>query len=184
MLRAPMPRTSLPATVLLASLAFSCGAGPTGRQTTAGNTRGEDPWLAGEPCSADTPADPAPRIEVLAAGNGEPVASGMTVRVHYVARSSDGTVLHDSHDGNLPSDVVLGSTKTFCGFERALLGMRPGEQRRVLVPWQLAFGESGRPPAIAPRADLVLVIDLYLPADAVLQNGASPGNPARAGRRR
>ena len=155
-----------------------------GRQVTASNTRGEDPWLAGEPCSPETPVDPAPRIEVLAAGSGEPVGAGMTVRVHYLASLADGTVVHDSHDGNLPSDVVLGSTKTFCGFERALLGMRPGEQRRVSVPWSLAFGEGGRPPAVPPRTDLVFVIDMYLPADAVVQKGAPPAGPGGGGRRR
>jgi peptidylprolyl isomerase len=180
-----VPRSPFPKTVLLAaSLTVSCGAGPTGRQTTASNTRGEDPWLTGEPCSPETPVDPSPQIEVLAAGSGEPIATGMTVRVHYVASLADGTVLHDSHDGNLPSDVVLGSTKTFCGFERALLGMRPGERRRASVPWSLAFGESGRPPEIPPRTDLVLVIDLYVPADAALQNGAPPPRPGGAGRRR
>jgi hypothetical protein len=183
---APMPRTHAPfAAGLLLAVSFttSCGAGPTGRQTTASNTRGDDPWLAGEGCSADIPADTAPRTEVLAAGNGQPVTTGMSVRVHYVARNADGTVLHDSHEGNLPSDIVLGSTKTICGFERALLGMRPGEQRRAYIPWALAFGEAGRPPEIPPRTDLVFVIDLYLPADAVIDQGSRPVNPA-GGRRR
>jgi hypothetical protein len=185
---APMPRTDASATaallLLTASLTISCGAGPTGRQTTASNTRGDDPWLAGEGCSADTPADLEPRTEVLAGGNGQPVTSGMSVRVHYIARSADGAVLHDSHEGNLPSDIILGSTKTICGFERALIGMRPGEQRRAYVPWSLAFGEAGRPPGIPPRTDLVFVIDLYLPAEAVIDQGSRPVNPAGGGRRR
>jgi len=105
----------------------------------------------------------------------------MSVRVHYVASSPDGTVLHDSHEGNLPSDIILGSTKTICGFERALLGMRPGEQRRAFVPSSLAFGEAGRPPGVPPRTDLVFVIDLYLPADAVIDQGSHPANPAGGG---
>ena len=130
------------------------------------------------------PSDAAPRIEVLAQGIGQPVASGMTVRVHYVASLPDGTVVHDSHEGGLPSEIVLGSTKTFCGFERALLGMRPGEQRRVVVPWSLAFGDSGRPPEIPPRTDLVLLIDLFLPGDVGTQPGAPPARPSMGGRTR
>lgn len=184
-----MPRTRLLGTVLLAALlTLSCGAGPTGRQTTANNARGDDPWLVGERCTPDTPADPAPRIEVLAAGNGQPVAPGVTVRVHYVASLPNGAILHDSHDSHdgysVASEVILGSTKTICGFERALLGMRPGEQRRVVVPWSLAFGENGRPPEIPPRTDLVFVIDLYLPADVVIEHGLPPANPGGGGRRR
>jgi hypothetical protein len=170
---------------LLASLVLSCGTGPTGRQTTVNNARGDDPWLLGERCTSDTPADAAPRFEVLAAGNGQPVGAGMTVRVHYVASLPNGTLLHDSHDGYLgPSEIILGSTKTICGFERALFGMRPGEQRRVFVPWSLAFGESGRPPEIPPRTDLIFLVDLYLPADAVTEHGmppSNPGGPPRAG---
>jgi len=182
-----MPRThaSVAAVVLLAaSSTLSCGAGPTGRQTTASNTRGVDPWLTGEGCSPEAPTELAPRVEVLAEGTGQPVSTGMSVRVHYVARSADGAILHDSHEGNLPSDIILGSTKTICGFERALLGMRPGEQRRAYVPWALAFGEAGRPPEIKPRTDLVFVIDLYLPAEAVIEQGSHPVNPAGGGRRR
>jgi peptidylprolyl isomerase len=179
-----MPCTPLPATVLLlASLALSCGAGPTGRQTTATNTRGEDPWLTGEGCT-DAPADVAPRIDVLAPGSGEPVTPGVTVRVHYVASLANGTPLHDSHDGGEPSEITLGSTKTICGFERVLLGMRPGEQRRAVIPWSLAFGERGRPPEIPPETDVVVVVDLYLPANASIDRGAPPANPARGGRRR
>jgi hypothetical protein len=170
--------------IFLASLTLSCGAGPSGRQTTASNTRGDDPWLAGEGCNPGAPADPAPRIEVLAEGSGPPVGPGVTVRVHYVVSLPDGAILHDSHEGSLPSEIILGSTKTICGFERALLGMRPGEQRRVFVPWSLAFGESGRPPEIPPRTDLVFVIDLYLPADVVFEHGAPPANPNGGGRRR
>jgi hypothetical protein len=153
-----------------------------GRQTTATNTRGEDPWLAGERCTAETRGDPAPRIEVLSEGTGDPVGAGLTVRVHYIATMA-GAVVHDTHDG-LPSEIVIGTTNTICGFERALIGMRPGEQRRVSVPWSLAFGESGKPPAIPPRTDLVFVIDLYLPANATMERGGPPSNPAGGGRRR
>jgi hypothetical protein len=180
-----MQPTALLVAGLASSLALSC-AGPqvSGRQTTASNARGDDPWLAGERCAADTPDSPAPRIEVLAAGTGEPVTPGVTVRVHYVVSLADGTVVHDSHEGNLPSEIILGSTKTICGFERALLGMRPGEQRRAVIPWSLAFGESGRPPEIPPRSDLTLVVDLYLPADVVSGHGMPPVNPGGGGARR
>jgi hypothetical protein len=181
-----MSRIKFLETPLLASLLLVFCGGPqvSGRQTTARNARSDDPWLLGERCTPDTPADPAPRVEVLAVGTGEPVAQGKTVRVHYVATLPNGTTVHDSHDdGDLPSEIILGSTKTICGFERAVLGMRPGEQRRVTVPWALAFGEGGRPPEIPPRTDLVLVIDLYLPAEVAVEHGSPPANPM-GGRRR
>jgi hypothetical protein len=178
-----MPHAYLSGTVLLAAtLALSCGAPPVrGRPTTIGIARSNDPWLLGERCTPETPADPAPRIEVLAAGTGAPVTTGMTVRVHYVASLPGGATLHDTHDENMPAEIIIGSTKTICGFERSLIGMRPGEQRRVSIPASLAFGESGRPPEIPPGADLVFVIDLYLSADVAFEHGSPPVNPIRGG---
>ena len=172
----------LASALVATSVTLSC-AGPqlNGRQTTAKVARSDDPWLVGERCTPDTPPDPAPRTEVLAEGIGLPVAAGATVRVDYVASLPDGTVLHDSRNERMPSEIIIGSTKLMCGFERAIIGMRAGEQRRAFVPWPLAFGESGRPPEIPPRADLVFVIDLYLPAEVIIQNGSRPTNPSAGG---
>jgi hypothetical protein len=158
------------------STAASCG-GPRvfARPTTASVARSDDPWLVGDRCSPSTPTEPLLHSEILAEGTGAVVTTGATVRVHYTASLADGTALHDTE--NMPSELVLGSTKTICGFERAVVGMRAGEQRRVVVPWQLAFGEAGRPPEIPPRSDLTFVIDLYLPADVVRSFGAPPVNP-------
>ena len=181
-----MRRISLTAALLLgASLALACpGPRVSGRPTTIGIARSDDPWLLGERCTPETPTEPAPRIDVLAAGTGDPVAPGMTVRVHYITSLPGGSVIHDSHDGNMPAEIIIGSTKTICGFERALVGMRPGEQRRVSIPSSLAFGESGRPPEIPPHTDLIFVVDLYLPADVANQHGMPPVNPIRGGGRR
>ena len=181
----PRPRTKLLGTALLAAFFTLSCAGPqtAARRTTIGVARSDDPWLLGDRCTPETPTEPAPRIEVLAAGSGDPIGPGTTVRVHYVASLPGGATVHDTHDTNIASEIILGSTKTICGFERAITGMRPGEQRRVVVPWSLAFGEEGRPPEVPPRADLVFVIDLDLPADVVIENGSRPLNPA-GGRRR
>jgi hypothetical protein len=162
--------------ILAAFLGLSCG-GSLPRQTTATDTRADDPWLeGGERCSAASQDDPGLRIEELEAGTGKPVEDGQEVRVHYVARLPDGNIIHDTHDG-APIEIFIGSTKIICGFEKALLGMRAGEQRRVFVPWRLAFGENGRSPDVPPRTDLVFVIDLFLPAVPVLENGSRPANP-------
>jgi hypothetical protein len=171
----------LAASILVASPTLFCGPPPIpARQTTANNARSDDPWLVGARCSSDTPADANVRSQVVAEGTGAPVTTGMTVRVHYVASLPDGHLVHESED--MPSEIIVGSTKTICGFERAIAGMRPGEQRRVEVPWQLAFGDEGRGPEIPPRADLVFVVDMFLPADLVVNAGAPPPNPIQNGR--
>jgi peptidylprolyl isomerase len=161
-----------------ALLAVSCGGAPFPRDTTASNTRTDDPWLeGGERCVESLHDDPALRIETTEVGTGKVVGDGQTVRIHYVAQLPDGTVLHDTHDGGSPIQIVIGSTKIICGVERALLGMRAGEQRRVHVPSHLAFGDAGKPPSVAPGTELVFVIDLFLPADATQEPGSGPARP-------
>jgi peptidylprolyl isomerase len=174
-----MPKTRTVLGLVLAGLGASCAGATFPRQTRVSTARSDDPWLAGEQCPAQPPDSSQLRIEDLEAGTGRPVAQGETVRVHYQAALPNGTPLHDTRDQGVPSEIILGSTKTICGFEKALVGMRPGGQRRVFVPWQLGFGESGRAPDIQPRTDLVFVIDLYLPADTGFQPGAPPVNPAQ-----
>ena len=169
--------------LVAATLCLSCGGAPLPRDTTASNTRADDPWLEGERCVADLHVDAGHddtglRVERVLAGTGKVVGDGETVRVHYVAQLANGTAIHDTREGGAPSEIIIGSTHVICGFERALLGMRAGEQRRVVVPSRLAFGEAGKPPDVPPRADLVFVIDLFLPAETVSSPRSTPVRPA------
>jgi FKBP-type peptidyl-prolyl cis-trans isomerase len=164
----------------------ACASAPPARPTTASNARNDDPWLHGPTCADVDPSQNAAglRTEDLEMGIGAPVAEGQTVRVHYVASLPSGQVLHDSHDEGLPVEIIIGSTKTLCGFGRALAGMRAGGQRRAVIDSALAFGDGGRPPDVPPKTDLVFVIDLYLPADTMTSGGGPPPNPAAGMRRR
>lgn len=162
-------------------LACACGSAPPMRQTYADNARNDDPWLQGPPCAAQ---DAVVKTEDVVVGMGAPVGEGETVRVHYVASLPDGKPIHDSRDDGPPVEIIIGSTKTICGFGRALAGMRPGGQRRAHVPPALAFGASGRPPDVPPGTELVFTIDLYLPADSSGGQGGPPPRPAGGGRRR
>jgi hypothetical protein len=171
-------------TFIAASLALSCAGAPFPRETRAFDGRTDDPWLEGERCPAGPRDDTGLRIEEVEAGSGKVAGDGETVRVHYVAKLPDGTIVHDTRHDGPPVEVIIGSTKMICGFDRALLGMRAGEQRRVSVPWRLAFGESGRPPDVQPRTDLVFVIDLFVPAYRGVEQTSRPTNPASRGRGR
>jgi peptidylprolyl isomerase len=173
------PQASIIAATLLG---LSCGGATFPRETTASDARADDLWLeGGERCAAGSQDDTGLRIEEVEPGSGKAVGDGQEVRVHYVARLPDGAIIHDTRHEGPPIEIIIGSTKIICGFEKALLGMHAGAQRRVSVPWRLAFGESGRSPDVPPRTDLVFVIDLFLPAVSALENGAPPPIPVRAG---
>lgn len=66
--------------------------------------------------------------------------NGDTVKVHYTGRLDDGTVFDSSVDRE-PMEFTLGNREIMPGFEKALIGMSPGESKEdVLVPADEAYG--------------------------------------------
>lgn len=100
------------------------------------------------------------RFVVRAPGQGPKVGAGDTVTVHYSGSLLDGGVFDDSdrHGGAFTFNV--GSGQVIKGWDEALVGMRKGEKRTVIVPWWLGYGAEGRPPVIPPHAILVFEIEL------------------------
>lgn len=64
---------------------------------------------------------------------------GDTVRVHYVASIKDGPSF-DSSNGRGPLEFTLGDRRIIPGFERAVLGMAPGETKTEALAPEDAFG--------------------------------------------
>lgn len=67
------------------------------------------------------------------------VASGQSVTVRYTLWLSDGTQVQSA---TFPPFAV-GTGYVIPGWDLAIVGMRVGEQRRLLVPPALAFGAGG-----------------------------------------
>lgn len=175
-----MPRIALPALALV--LAACGGEAP---ETEAGRDPApDDPETsaaaAGE---ADGPTDPtdlayAPAlgvdlgamerrdsglyVQVLEEGEGEPAEPGDSMAVHYTVWFPDGRKLDSSRDHRPPEPLpmVLGQTALIEGWTQGVTGMRLGERRRLVVPYDLAYGASGRPPQVPPYATLVFEVEL------------------------
>lgn len=98
-------------------------------------------------------------IEDLVIGEGAEAPPGATVTIHYDGRLTDGTPFDSSYDRGEPATFPLGSL--IQGWQQGIPGMREGGKRRLRIPYQLAYGEQGRPPRIPPRSDLVFVIELF-----------------------
>ena len=64
---------------------------------------------------------------------------GDTVKVHYTGKFEDGTVF-DSTDGREPLEFTLGNGQLIAGFEKALIGMNPGESKTSDIPQDEAYG--------------------------------------------
>ncbi len=181
--RLPSVSTQLftPAAVVWLSIALSssgCG-GAFPRDAFATNTRTDDVWLEGPRCEG--PVDTSGIvIEDVEPGNGKVVGDGDTVRVHFTATLKDGTVVHDTDRDTPPIELILGSSKIICGFEKGVTGTRAGGQRKITVPARLAFGSSGKPPQVPPGSDLVF-LDVQIPASLSSEPRSSPARPAQGG---
>ena len=66
--------------------------------------------------------------------------AGDTVRVHYTGTLSDGSVF-DSSRGRDPLEFTLGEGRVISGFDDAVSGMEPGEERQVIIPAGEGYGE-------------------------------------------
>ena len=69
----------------------------------------------------------------------EQARDGDTVRVHYTGRLDDGTVFDSSH-GREPLEFTVGAGQVIPGFEEAVSGMSPGEEKTVTIPANEAYG--------------------------------------------
>ena len=100
------------------------------------------------------------RIEVLKEGTGESLAQEQTLLMRYSGKFEDGTVFETNIEEGQPLRVVLGRDAVISGWELGLLGMKVGEERRLIIPPALAYGEEGIPGIIPPNATLIFDVQL------------------------
>jgi FKBP-type peptidyl-prolyl cis-trans isomerase len=93
-------------------------------------------------------------------GEGEMPKPGDSVTVHYDGRLLSGGPFDSTYDRGAPMVLNVGTGDVLPGLDEALLTMRPGEKRTVIVPWWLGYGERGRPPLVPQRATLVYELEL------------------------
>jgi len=65
---------------------------------------------------------------------------GDTVKVHYTGKLEDGTVFDTSVERG-PLEFKIGEGQVIQGFEDAVIGMNPGEEKTVEIPADEAYGQ-------------------------------------------
>lgn len=65
--------------------------------------------------------------------------TGDTVRVHYTGKLGDGEVFDSSRDRD-PLEFTLGGGQVIAGFDDAVTGMKPGDEKTVTIPAEQAYG--------------------------------------------
>jgi peptidylprolyl isomerase len=68
------------------------------------------------------------------------VAAGDQIKVNYVGRFENGSIF-DSSEGREPLEFTVGGEQVIAGFDRAVIGLKPGESCKVVVAPTDGYGE-------------------------------------------
>lgn len=107
----------------------------------------------------DPDAKPAVEIKDLKVGSGPAAGAKDSVTMHYRGTFINGVEFDKSY-GREPFTLTLGQGSVIPGFEQGIMGMKKGGKRKVTIPYQLAYGENGRPPVIPRMATLVFELEM------------------------
>lgn len=97
---------------------------------------------------------------IVEPGTGENAKSGQKVKVHYTGFFADKQVFDSSVPRKQPFEFTLGASQVIKGWDEGVALLKKGGKIRLIIPYQLAYGEGGRPPVIPPKATLFFDVEL------------------------
>jgi len=95
---------------------------------------------------------------VLNEGTGDKPAKGQSIDAHYVGRFMDGRIFDQSLKRG-PFTFTVGTGKVIKAWDEALMDMKVGEKRALIVPPELGYGKRGAGNVIPPDSTLFFEVE-------------------------
>lgn len=94
-------------------------------------------------------------------GDGAFAQPGQTVVAHYTGTLfEDGKKFDSSVDRGQPFEFPLGQHRVIAGWDEGFGLFKVGSKGKLIIPYQLAYGDRGAGGVIGPKADLVFEVEM------------------------
>lgn len=97
------------------------------------------------------------QVQDLRSGNGPLADYGDEITAKYTVSLPDGTEIVDI-TGSKSHTWTIGDGTVIAGVDEAVIGMRQGGHRRVVIPPDLHYGEAGYGGVVPPNTSLTMEI--------------------------
>jgi peptidylprolyl isomerase len=120
---------------------------------------GGDDFKAGAGLPVVTLPDGLKYIDIVA-GTGAQPSKRDSITVQYTGWLSNGTKFDSSRDTGTPATFQIGAGAVIPGWDEAVITMKVGGKRKLILPPALGYGTAGSPPTIPANSTLVFVVEL------------------------